>query len=286
MSKPTNGTRAAQTASSNTSIRNLGVLVASRREALKSGATFAAGALAAEILPSAARAQNAGAAELNKLLGERRILIRSGVVLTLDRQLGDFARADILIEDGKICEVRPDIAASDDSIAVVDAAKTIVIPGFIDTHSHSYQGILRSIMPNGVLEPDYNRDVQTALTPAFAPADVYAGVLMTALGLIDMGTTAIVDLCQISHSPEHSDACIRALQDSGIRAVYAYSRAIGPATQYPQDITRLQRIYFSSKDQLITLASALASMRSCSPSPARRECLRSCTWSPPHSAPH
>ena len=81
-------------------------------------------------------------------------------------------------------------------------------------------------MPNGLLEPDYNRDVQATLTPAFAPADVYAGVLITALGLIDMGTTAIVDLCQISHSPEHSDACIRALQDSGIRAVYAYSRGM------------------------------------------------------------
>jgi len=257
MSESTNNTRSTQTASGNTCTGNLAVLAASRREALKSGATFVAGVLAAEILPSAARAQDAGAAELNKLLGERRILIKGGVVLTLDRQLGDFARADVLIEDGKIREVCPDIAASDDSIARVDAANTIVIPGFIDTHSHSYQGILRSIMPNGVLEPDYNRDVQTTLTPAFAPADVHAGVLMTALGLIDMGTTAIVDLCQISHSPEHSDACIRALQDSGIRAVYAYSRGIGPATQYPQDIARLQRTYFSSKDQLITLALGL-----------------------------
>lgn len=92
MPEPTNDTRAAQTASSNTSIRNLGVLIASRREALKSGATFAAGALAAEILPDAVSVQDAGAAELNKLLGERRILIRGGVVLTLDGQLGDSRR--------------------------------------------------------------------------------------------------------------------------------------------------------------------------------------------------
>jgi 5-methylthioadenosine/S-adenosylhomocysteine deaminase len=77
---------------------------------------------------------------------------------------------------------------------------------------------------------------------------------MTALGLIDMGTTTIVDLSQISHSPEHSDACIRALQSSGIRAVYAYARGLGPATRYPQDISRLQRSYFSTKDQLLTLA--------------------------------
>jgi 5-methylthioadenosine/S-adenosylhomocysteine deaminase len=137
---------------------------------------------------------------------------------------------------------------------VIDAENHILIPGFVDTHSHSYQGILRGIMTNGVLDPDYNRDVQTKLTPAFQPADVYAGVLTTALGLIDMGATAIIDLSQISHTPEHSDACIRALQDSGIRAVYAYARGLGPATLYPQDILRLQRTYFSTKDQLLTLA--------------------------------
>ena len=39
-------------------------------------------------------------------------------------------------------------------------------------------------MTNGVLDPDYNRDVQTKLTPAFQPGDVYTGVVMTALGLM------------------------------------------------------------------------------------------------------
>jgi 5-methylthioadenosine/S-adenosylhomocysteine deaminase len=92
------------------------------------------------------------------------------------------------------------------------------------------------------------------LTPAYQAADAYAGVLITALGMIEMGTTAVVDISQVSHTPEHSDACIRALQESGIRAVYAYHRGAGPAAQYPQDIKRLQRSYFSAKDQLLTLA--------------------------------
>ena len=203
-------------------------------------------------------AQGAGAsqpdAELARVQGQRRILFKGGVVLTLDPQVGDFAHADVLIEDGKISAVRPNIAVAEETVVVIDVANQILIPGFVDTHSHSYQGILRGIMTNGVLDPDYNRDVQTKLTPAFQPDDVYAGVLMTALGLIDMGTTAVVDLSQISHTPEHSDACIRALKDSGIRALYGYSRGLGPATQYPQDLLRLQRSYFSTKDQLLTLA--------------------------------
>src|SRR5437764_15401023 len=114
---------------------------ASRRVFLKAGIGLAAAAS----LPSAAAAQAADG-ELARLQSQRRILLKGGVVLTLDRQVGDFAQADVLIEDGKIREVRPDIAASTDGVAVVDASRRIVIPGFVDTHSHSYQGIVRNIL--------------------------------------------------------------------------------------------------------------------------------------------
>jgi 5-methylthioadenosine/S-adenosylhomocysteine deaminase len=221
-----------------------------RRGVLKSGTALAVGAALAPLAPSAAKAQ--GDPELGRLQQTKRILLKGGIILSGDPKVGDFASGDILIEDGKIRELRPGITAAD--AVVVDAANRILIPGFVDTHSHSYQGLLRSSLANGLVDPDYNRDVQNKLTPAYTPDDVYAGVLITALGFIEMGTTAIIDLSQISHTPEHSDAAIRALQESGIRAVYAYSRGAGPKAQYPQDIARLQKTYFSSKDQLLTLA--------------------------------
>jgi 5-methylthioadenosine/S-adenosylhomocysteine deaminase len=231
----------------------------SRRDFLKSSTSLAAAAAATQMMvPHEAFAQGPGTvnpdAELARVQGARRVLLKGGVVLSLDPQVGDFAQADVLLEDGKIREVRPNIAVSGDAVAVIDAANRIVIPGFVDTHSHSYQGLLRNILISGLLNPDYNRDIQTTLTPAYQAADAYAGILVTALGMIDMGTTAMVDISQVSHTPEHSDACIRALQESGIRAVYAYHRGAGTAAQYPQDIKRLQRTYFSSKDQLLTLA--------------------------------
>ena len=171
--------------------------------------------------------------------------------------MGDFASADVLIEDGKIRAIGPNIAATADTI-VVDCTNRIIIPGFVDTHVHSYQGLLRSTLPNGLVDPDYNRDIQNNLTLAYAPSDVHIGELITALAMIDMGTTTIVDIAQISHTPEHSDACIRGLQESGIRAVHAYSRGAGPGARYPQDIARLQRTYFNSRDQLLTLAMAVS----------------------------
>jgi len=226
---------------------------ASRRRFLQGGVALATAGAAIPLLPATSIAQNADP-ELARLAGARRILLKGGVVLTLDHQVGDFAQADVLIEDGKIREVGPAIAASGDDVAVVDAANHIVIPGFIDTHCHSYQGLLRGVLANGLLNPDYNQVVQNTITPVYQAADAYAGMLVTALGMIDTGTTAIVDISQVSHSPEHSDALIRALQETGLRAVYSYHRGGGPAAQYPQDIRRLARTYFGSRDQLIRLA--------------------------------
>ena len=228
----------------------------SRRALLASSAGIMAGGAAAQMLPGLSRAQGAGAgdAELARVQGSRRILIKGGLILTLDRAFGDFLKGDVLIEDGKIRDLKPDIAVSGDDTAVIDATSRIVLPGFVDTHHHFYQGLLRSILTNGLLNPDYTRDIGNRLTPAYQPQDAYAGVLITALGMIDMGTTTAVDTSQVSHTPEHSDACIRALQESGMRVVYAYWRGSGPDSQYPQDIARLRKSYFSSEDQLLTLA--------------------------------
>ena len=234
---------------------------ASRRNVLKAGAALLAGGAAANGMPASVQAQDTGDPELARLQRGRRILLQGGIVLTLDRQLGDFAQADVLIENGRIREVRPGVAVSEDT-AVIDAANRILIPGFIDTHSHSYQGILRNILCNGQVDPDYNRDILGTLTPAFTPDDAYIGMLATVLGMIEAGTTGVVDVSQVNHTPEHSDALVRALAESGIRAVFAYSRGQGPAAQYPQDLARLQHSYFSSRDQLLTLALGGAAERS------------------------
>src|SRR5262245_14765876 len=233
-------------------------LATSRRALLTASAAVAAGAAAAPLLAGAARGQSAAAPDADRLLaraqGARRIPIKGPLILPADPLARACAQADLLMEEVKIPEPRPDFAVSGDDVAVIDAANRIVLPGFIDTHHHFYQGLLRGVLTNGLLNPDYNRDIANTLTPAYAPADAYAGVLVTALGMIDMGTTTAVDTSQVSHTPEHSDACIRALHESGIRAVYAYWRGSGPDARYPQDIVRLRRSYFNSQDQLLTLA--------------------------------
>lgn len=210
-----------------------------RRDFMKSvAATLFAGTAAVGTPPSFAQP------------GPGRTLLKGGVVLSFDRSIGDFDRADVLIEGTKIAAVRPDISAD---ATVIDASNTIVLPGFIDTHHHFYQSALRNVLANGLLS-DYFRDISGAATNHYRVEDAYVGNLIGALRSIDAGITTITDLSQVSNTPEHSDALIKGLKDSGIRAVYAYSRGSGAGAKYPGDVERIQKQHFSSADQLVTLA--------------------------------
>jgi 5-methylthioadenosine/S-adenosylhomocysteine deaminase len=183
-----------------------------------------------------------------------RTLLKGGVVLSMDRAVGDFEQADVLIEGDRIAAVGPNLAAS--GAKTIDAAGTIVMPGFIDTHHHQYETILRGILADGILTGprSYISDIQGILTPPYQPEDAFISELVASLSQINAGVTTGVDTSQVSHSPEHTDACIQGLKEAGRRTVFAYSPGVGPKALYPQDIRRLRAQYFSSDDQLLTLA--------------------------------
>jgi cytosine/adenosine deaminase-related metal-dependent hydrolase len=183
-----------------------------------------------------------------------RILLKGGCVLTFDQTLGDFDKADVLIDGKKIVAVGRNLAAA--NATVIDATGTIVLPGFIDTHHHLYQALLRNIQGNGLLA-DYFRDIANgpkSATQFFRPQDAYIGGLSGALRSLDSGVTTIADVSQVNNSPEHSDALIRGFQQSNARIVFAYTSGAGPQVKWPQDFERLLKQYFSSSDQLVTPA--------------------------------
>jgi 5-methylthioadenosine/S-adenosylhomocysteine deaminase len=195
--------------------------------------------------------------EVKKLQNNKRYIVKNAIILTLDSNIGDFEKADMLIENGKIKAIGPSLSVSPETL-VVDGTNRILIPGFVDTHSHSYQGLLRGLLPNGVVLPDYDRDIQKTITPHYNAYDAYQGVKITALGFLELGTTSMIDISQVSHSRAHVEANIQALKDSGIRSVYAMSRGIGTDSQYPDAMKTLLPTYFSSQDQLITPALAVS----------------------------
>ncbi|MDB5042887.1 MAG: amidohydrolase [Candidatus Eremiobacteraeota bacterium] len=182
-----------------------------------------------------------------------RLLVKGGTILSMDVDVGDFAEGDILVEGAKIAAVGRDLRVDD--AEVIDAASTIVMPGFVDAHRHAWQGTLRRLMPNVDNLGDYVNATHYALAKHYRPHDMYLGNLLTALSCLDAGTTTIVDASHNARSPEHSDASIDALEQAGVRALYMPGRPLAGdwAEHWPQDLGRLQAARFASNDQLVTL---------------------------------
>src|SRR6266436_4307834 len=191
----------------------------------------------------------------------QRIVIRNGTVLTGDKARGSFTRADVLIEGSLIRAVQPGIEASDST--VIEASGMIVMPGFVDAHRHTWEGTLKQLAANSDLG-DYASRILAKLGPIFRPEDAYIGTLIGALEALDAGITALFDWSHIQNTPEHTDAVIRGLQESGLRAVFGYGVPnTGPQWSYESqlnhsdDARRVRTQYFSSSQQLMTMAMAL-----------------------------
>jgi cytosine/adenosine deaminase-related metal-dependent hydrolase len=227
-----------------------------RRDALHAGAIVAAGVTAAA---SAMAAQPAEAAMMSRFEKQavvdpkHRILLRGGTIISLDSKVGDLAQGDVLIEGKKIAAIGPGLKAPD--AQVIDARDTIIVPGFVDTHRHSWEGQLRRINPNSPTLADYSNATHLSFAKAYRPEDMYVGNYLTAVGCIDAGITCVIDNSHNARTAEHSDAAVEALMDSGVRAVHASGapQAGDWNKQWPQDLERLQKKYFSSTDQLVTL---------------------------------
>jgi hypothetical protein len=148
---------------------------------------------------------------------------------------------DLLIDDGKIAAVGHRLDAS--GAEVVDASGMIVMPGFVDTHRHMWQGLLRNIGPDDLLT-DYLANILAGFAPILTPDEVFLGDLISALSAINAGITTLLDWSHIATTTEHTDAAIEALQRSGVRAVYAYGANFGVTP--PGTKTRTVRIRTTS----------------------------------------
>jgi cytosine/adenosine deaminase-related metal-dependent hydrolase len=184
-----------------------------------------------------------------------RTLIRGGTVITLDRAAGDFATADVLIEDGRIAAVGPSLEAGD--AEVLDAIDRIVMPGFVDTHRHTWQALVRNIASDWTLA-HYFTGLHGTLSQLYRPEDTYAANLIGALEALDAGITTLLDWSHNLSTPEHADAAVRALFEFGGRAIFGHGcgfRHWQPPSPLPhdEDARRIRNQYFSSDDQLVTM---------------------------------
>ncbi|MEI9987989.1 MAG: amidohydrolase family protein [Aliidongia sp.] len=170
----------------------------------------------------------------------RRTLFKGGTIVTMDPNVPNLSTGDVLVEGDRIAAVGADIEA--DGAEVLDATGSIVMPGLIDAHHHMWLGVMRRMMPDVDDLFAYIDIVAETLGARYRPLDMYVSTKLTAVASLDAGITTIIDACHSSRSPEHTDAALDALENTGIRALHMVGAAMdkkASAAHIPADLERL-----------------------------------------------
>ena len=141
-----------------------------------------------------------------QLLGDRTTLIKGAYVLTLDPALGDMPGADVLIDGDLISAVGHNLTAGPNA-NVIDGRRRIVMPGFVDTHRHTWQTPVRGVLPSCTLD-EYFAGMLDNIGIQYRAEDVYIANLMGALEALNAGITTLLDWSHVNNTPEHADAAI------------------------------------------------------------------------------
>jgi 5-methylthioadenosine/S-adenosylhomocysteine deaminase len=159
------------------------------------------------------------------LAAPSRTLIRNAtLVLTMDPavgagELGIRQHVDLLLDGDRIAQIGPALKAQ--GAQVIEGAGKIVLPGFVDTHDHLWQSLIRGCGTGHDLIGWQNACEVPLTRFAFQPDDVYHGVRLSTLDLIGTGVTTVVDWSH-AMTPRFAEESVRALGESGLRFAFAY----------------------------------------------------------------
>jgi cytosine/adenosine deaminase-related metal-dependent hydrolase len=175
------------------------------------------------------------------------LLLRGGLVVTVDESLGDLPDADVLIRDGVIVAIAAGLSTSTPGAVVIDCKGRLVIPGLVDTHRHVWQGAIGAFTPQ-MTGAGYGPAVLSGISTRYEPEDIYAGALWGALQALDAGITTVADWAHNLRSAEHADANLRGLQESQIRGYFLYGgpgpTSDSPNPPHPLDARRMRDKHF------------------------------------------
>lgn len=141
-----------------------------------------------------------------------RLLIRGGTVLTMNDDW-DVVTGDVAVEDGRIVSVGGAAADPAPGTTIIDAAGSLVMPGFVQTHVHLCQTLFRGMADDLTLL----EWLQYAVWPLEAAHDarsLRAAARLAAAELQLGGTTTVLTM----ETVHDTDAVFEAIEPTGLRA--------------------------------------------------------------------
>jgi len=200
------------------------------------------------------------------------ILIKNGIVLTMDSQMRRIDNGYVAVKSGQIVRIGSlDEEATqpglDDKISaeeVIDAEGGIIMPGLINSHTHASMTLFRGLADDLPLMEWLNNHIfpaESKLTPEW----VYAGAKLACAEMILSGTTCFCDMYLFE------EEVAKAAYDSSMRAVvgevlYDFpSPCYGPIDQGFEYVSAMMKKWNQSSSSLITVAVEPHSTYLCAP---------------------
>lgn len=142
------------------------------------------------------------------------ILIKNGIVVTMDNQRRILKNFSVAISEGRIAEIGEKIKGEAD--VVIDASRKIVMPGLINTHTHLAMTLFRGIADDVPLTK-WLQEVIWPIESKLEAKHVYAGSLLGCVEMIKSGTTCFNDMYFFL------DEVANSINESGIRGVISHA---------------------------------------------------------------
>ncbi len=139
----------------------------------------------------------------------RPLLVRGGTVVPMTETGVSFA-ADVLVRDGRIAELGPELDAGDAEI--VDARDALVLPGFVQAHVHVVQSLARH-RAEGLPLLRWLSERIWPYEAALAPEEVGIAARLGVAELLAGGTTSALDM----GTTHDQDEVFAAADELGIR---------------------------------------------------------------------
>jgi len=168
------------------------------------------------------------------------LVITDVTAVTMDPQLGELAHATLTVESGVIVAVtdeRSEVAAHSDG-RVIDGSHLIAVPGFVDTHWHLWNSLLR-----GTVSDAPGRDyfsVKRGLGPYHDLDDFYWAARFALAEAVAAGITTVHNWDHNVRSAEDADANVRAQLDAGVRGRFSYGPRDSTAASQAMDLEDLR----------------------------------------------
>ncbi len=147
------------------------------------------------------------------------MLIRGGRLF----DLAHTESGDLLLRDGKIAAIGRDLDAPD--AMVIDGRGKIVMPGFVNAHTHSNQALEKGLCDRFPLDAWMVIASYGGANAELSPRDLYVSALVGAIEMIRTGSTAVLDMPRVDPARFEPgiDSIMQAYAAIGLRAAVAVS---------------------------------------------------------------